>query len=444
MNKSKKVKKRTLINSGKDESAQKERFTNFFYRTLLALSCWNVGTLVFSLIVLINKSSPVTFPNSYGDYLRGDLFYLLVQGNFGNPYSFHPEIPNLRNQPYLPFPYLVIDLLGIELNEFDHNLLWVHLVVISFLLPILLFFYFLNHVFPLKVKILSLIGLAITSPPFLYLFTTGNIQSLIVSIGLLGVILAGNEVKFKRFLFFATAITFSTKPQFALIFLQFVINKISRIKTYIIGVLFGAAISVFGLFVYPNTFVNNFDYWFQSIKGFVKNDPVFVVHNNSSIVGNLSAIELYFMPSKLNELISIRYSTLVVLLALTVLLYFIYRMLRIQGTAWIQSWLLLSILTLVTPVSYNYNLALFLIPIGILFYNESERTFFYKVVLSQTTAKICFLAMIFLIFASKPHRVWLIKDIADTNLFNLVNALSVIFALIVSSRYISNGKQAIK
>lgn len=423
-------KKEIKISNGRPEA-----FDSFLARTMVPLAIWNCLCLIYAIISLTIDSKQVVFPSAYADFRRGDLFYLLVQGNFTNPYSFHPDIPDLRNQPYLPLPYLIIELFGIELTQFNPNFIWVHLTVILMILPIVVMFYASTKALPLHLRLSITLALAIFSPSALYLFTTGNVQSLVLGGLLIGVLLIKNSEKFRGYLIVVTAMIFATKPQFAFANALYVIGSLRNLKSYVVGITFGVLISLFGLFTFGNSFISNLNYWLESLKVFTTSNPSFVVHNNISIVGNFSSIELYLSPERLDNLFFIRYANIIALVILSLLTYSIWKLSKIKNTLWLQSWLLMSALTLITPISYSYNLGLFLIPIGILLWRPDERIFFITKVLDSVLMKSSFMLMIFLTFATKPIRVWLVEGIADTNLFTMFNSLSLFFALILAFRF---------
>lgn len=303
------------------------------------------------------------------------------------------------------------------------------------ILPIVLVFYASTKALPFHLRLSITFALAILSPSTLYLFTTGNIQSLIIAGLLFGVLLFKNEEKFRGYLIASTAMIFATKPQFAIVNAVHLIGSLKNFKSYVIGVTFGVLISFFGLFTFGNSPTSNVNYWLESLKVFVTSNPSFVVHNNISIVGNFSSIELYLSPERLDSLFFIRYANLIALMTLILLSYSIWKLSRIKNTLWLQSWLLVSALTLATPISYAYNLGLFLIPIGILFWKTEERILFITNVLDSILMKSSFTIMMILTFATKPVRVWLVEGVADTNLFTMFNSLSLLFALVLTYRF---------
>ena len=124
------------------------------------------------------------------------------------------------------------------------------------------------------------------------------------------------------------------------------------------------------------------------------------------------------------------------------MIYFVFRLWSIPNALWLKLWFIVSLSTLITPVSYNYNLTLFLIPLAVLFGSKKDLAFLSKNFLNRNKYKIHFALMMFLTFGAKPVRVWLVPGVADTNLFNMFNSFSVLGAITLALGYMKiNPKQ---
>ena len=436
MKNSKKVSKKSQI-----DKTNEETFFSYIYRIFLFLTCWNILFLGYSIIQTLSGKDLAKFPNSYGDYFRGDLFLVLVQGDFDNPYQYNPEIPSLTNQPYLPGLYLLLHLFRFKLYAAEKNLIWVHLIVVGMIGLIVVIFWQILGKIPIRIKLSATLSLSIFSVPAIYLFTTGNIQALIVATCLLTVLFLH---KFSKKIvaadFLGSLFITTTKPQFLLINLYAILVNNKKRTPILSGIFVGSLISLFGLWYFGNSLSNNLNYWLGSLRGFVTANPAYVVHNNASLIGNLSAIELWLSPSRIDELFSIRFTKVIALATIFTLLYILYRLHKRQNVVWLKLWLIASISTLVTPVSFNYNLVLFLVPVAVLIGNKSERSKFIETFMQFRLYRFLFGLMLFLTFASKPWRVWLVRDVADTNLFNMMSAFSIIGAIILTSKILKTSE----
>jgi hypothetical protein len=84
MKNTKNVSKKSLL-----DKTNEKTFFSYLYRIFLFLTCWNISLLGYSIVQTLSGKDLAKFPNSYGDYFRGDLFLFLAQGNFDNPYQFN-------------------------------------------------------------------------------------------------------------------------------------------------------------------------------------------------------------------------------------------------------------------------------------------------------------------------------------------------------------------
>ncbi len=425
------------ISQSKKRNLEEPIMESFFVRLFTFLALWNLCALTFALYRTLTKRDLLVFPNSYGDYERGDLFLTLIQANFENPYEFNEKIPNLRNQPYLPGFYLLLRGIDYRMISFEKNAIWVHVLVFLFLYPILRLFWKIQGSVSKKIRLATTLGAGLTSVPFIYLFTTGNIQSLIIIAALMFYKPLSKSLPIQRARdsLFALFIA-SIKPQFLLIALFSGIRDRVRRSAIIIGVILGGVVSFFGLSFFGNSFLDNFKYWQASIQGFITSNPAFVVHNNASIIGNLSSIELYFFPEKYYSLFVLQHTQEISLLFMVVMIYFIFKLWSTPNALWLKLWFIVALSTLITPVSYNYNLTLFLIPLAVLFGSKSELLFFSEKFMNGYWFKFNFAVMMFVTFGAKPIQVWLIPGVADTNLFNMFSSFSLIGAIIFALGYI--------
>ena len=416
------------------EEADREFFSRLTF-PIVFLAIWNALFLIYTLVVTFAFKDRVQFPSAYGDYLRSDLFFVLVQNNFQNPYEFHNEIPWIRNQPYLPLPYLLLRLIPFEIRFFSQNLFWVHLIVGIFMLILsIMILWSLKRVSNRRL-VLGVLGVFMFSPGTMYLFTTGNIQIFIL---FATIFIYGNyrsDKKWKIALFLNIVLITATKPQFLFISFKKAISTPRESRFFLASIGCGILISLSGFYVFGDDMISNIKYWLASLGGFINSTPEYIVHNNASLIGNLSAIEMLLFPERAQSLYSIKFAVWIAVTFFIIFLHSYYRIYEKKGTAWVQLSILVSIVTILIPVSYNYNLTLFLVPMLMLISSHVEREAFVKIVLSSKSNLAFFYLFIFLVFATKPLHVWLIEGRADTNLFNMMNALCVFPLLALSHQY---------
>ena len=416
--------------------ASDKLFFNYLKKFLIFLLVWNATAIIFAILDLMTEASSSTFPSSFGDYLRGDLFLVLVQGNFSNPYEFHSEVPALRNQPYLPLPFLLIHFFGIHISSFNQNSLWVHLTVFTFFICLVFALLRMMSNAPKSIVVLVIVSLGLLSPTSMYLFTTGNIQTLIIAACLMAYSYQRSELRSKVLYFLSNLVIASTKPQFVVVNFARGLASSAYLYLYTASIFLGGIIAIFGLWFFDGKFASNLTYWLSSLRGCVNASPEYVVHNNASIIGNLSSLELFFFPNRIDNLFAIKFSTLIVVALFIYQLYLFYTAFEIEGAYWLQLWILVTIATLLIPVSYSYNLVLYILPICSLISSSADRRrFTERIVLSKFYSWV-FYSMIFLVFATKPLHVWLVEGRADTNLYNMINALSLLAFIAIHRRII--------
>lgn len=406
--------------------SQERVFREFMTKLFFILAIWNIGTLIYVLVVVFSGINESLFSSSYGDYLRTDLFYVLAQGNFENPYEFHPELPNLNVNAYLPLPYLLINLLDIKIIQFTPNSFYVWMYVLIFTLPVLYLFNKMVIEISKKLRFVLILSVGIFSSAMLYIFTTANIQGFVTLALLFGYFNFSNNRSKNYFnLLLSSLILASTKPQYLIINFQQAIKSKRNFKVAFLGSFVGFLVSIFGFWFFGKSFSQNFNYWAKSLTQFVNVKSEYLVHNNASLMGNFSSIELWLFPNHLNSLYTTRFQNLVIGSIFLVVAVLIYLLKKHQILNWLSLWLIISIPVYLTPVSYTYNLTIFFIPLAILFGSSKNRIEFANLIILKKINSVLFACIIFLTFASKPVRVFLADGRADTNLFNMVNALSI-------------------
>ena len=429
------------MNSSRLKPVSQISFLKFMSRLFLIVAIWNMGALTYAILAYSLNFDQSLFSSSFGDYYRSDLFYVLVQGNFQNPYEFHPEIPTLSVNAYLPLPYLLIEIFDITVIDFNQNsgIVWIY--VFFLIIPTLFLLYKMMKDSTFKLRISVILGIGLLSPPMMYIFTTANIQGF-VTFTLLASYFYFHEKNRKniRNLLVSSAIILSTKPQYLLSNFQQALESRRNLYSTILGSMIGVGVAVTGFFYFGTSFSSNIAYWSKSLTQFVDVQPAYLVHNNASIFGNLGALELWLFPDNLNQLFLTKYQTLIIGLLLLVVLGTIFLLWRTSSFKWLSLWLVISIPVYLTPVSFTYNLSLFLIPLAILFASPREKEDFSLTVLTNRVNSSVFVVLIFLTFATKPVRIWLVKDAADTNLFNTMNAFSLWFAIFLAYRVVKSAK----
>jgi hypothetical protein len=401
-------------------------FGKFMTRLFFILSVWNIATLIYVLVAVYSGFDETLFSSSYGDFNRSDLFYVLAQGNFDNPYEFHPELPNLTVNAYLPLPYLLMSLFDVSVNEFTPNSFFVWIYVLVFILPNIYLFNKMIVGINKKLKLALILSVGIFSSAILHIFTTANIQGLVTLALIFGYFnFSKNTSKGSFNILISSLVVASTKPQYLIINFHQAIKSRLNLGFAFLGSFVGLVVSVFGFWFFGNSFLENFNYWAKSLTQFVNVKPEYLAHNNASLMGNLASIELWLFPSHLNGLYITRLQNLIVGSVFLVVISLIYLLRKYPALSWLSLWLMISIPVYLTPVSFSYNLSIFLIPLAVLFGSSRNRSEFAKLIISKKMNSLLFTCIIFLTFATKPIRVWLVDGKADTNLFNMMNAISI-------------------
>lgn len=395
------------------------------------IAIWNlIAIAAVGVVLYFNRSSSI-YASSFGDFQRTDLGYVLIQGNYGNPYSYHQEISALNSQPYLPLPFLLLDLFKIKVNEFGANLTYIQIWIVFLILPFVYIFWKILDKMAIKDKVAISASLVIFTVPTMYIFSTGNIQGLIQTVALLGflTVLNANLENTKSFL--STFIIFATKPQYVLFNVYQAIFIQKKLIVFLLGIVSAIGVSIFGFFHYPTTALSNFNYWKKSLVAFVNPDPAYIVHNNASVIGNFTAIETYFFPENFKSLFTYQYRNVIIFVILLIVGFLLIRIWRIESLHWIKIWLIGGIPIFLTPVSYTYNLGLLLIPIGMLFAPSARSQDALRAINESIYLKILLLLTFFLLFAPKPLHVVLITGIADTNLFTMLDSFSYLTVIVL-------------
>lgn len=396
---------------------------------LRVIAIWNLITIVVVGVVLFfDRSSPI-YANNFADFQRGDLFYVLVQGNFGNPYSHHLEIASLNSQPYLPLPFLILDIFKVKVNEFSTNLPFVHIWIFFLIVPFAYIFWKIMGKMKRIDKVIVLVSLVIFTVPTIYIFSTGNIQGLIQSAALISFLALANVNLERTKSFLSTFIIVATKPQYVLFNAYHAIFIQKKYYHFSLSVISAVAVCIFGFYHYPTTALLNFNYWKKSLVAFVNPDPAYIVHNNASVIGNFTAIETFFFPKNFNNLFTYQYRNAIILLILLMVGFLLLRIWKIESMHWIKIWLIGGIPIFLTPVSFAYNLGLLLIPIGMFLAPSAQSQDAIRLVNKSIYLKILLLLTFFLLFAPKPLHVVLIAGKADTNLFTMVDSFSYLLVI---------------
>jgi len=398
--------------------------------------CFAVYSLIsVTLSLILGKTNPAILSSSYGDYERTDLFYGLVQGNFGNPWEFHTEIPNLRNQPYFPLPFLIIKIFGVKVNAFSKDMFYVQAWTLGSIILINYVIWKLLKEYSNKFKICFLISFGLFSVPIAYIFTTGNLQGYATFI----VFLAFVNTRIGVLSFISTVLTVSFKPQYVLINLANYLRSLKHLRTYLLACFTGGLFSLFGFSLFGDDVVSNIKYVQSSSKMFTNPNPEFLLHLNASLVGNLTAIETYFFPNNISEPFSMRFILIITFLILLISLYLLIKLIKIKNNSWPIVIILVGIPTFLTPVSYNYSLTLLLIPLVIFFKDFKRNDDFTIRVIENKLNLTLFTFALFLFFSPKPVYVVIVPKFADTNLFNMVDSFGYILFLIVINRVLATA-----
>lgn len=140
---------------------------------LRVIALWNLIMIVIVGVVLFFDRSSSIYASSFADFKRGDLFYILLQGNFGNPYSYHSEMPSLQSQPYLPLPFLLLDFFKIKVTEFNPNLAFVQIWIVFLIAPFVYIFWRILGKIKRVDKFIILAALVIFTAPQCIYFQRG-------------------------------------------------------------------------------------------------------------------------------------------------------------------------------------------------------------------------------------------------------------------------------
>lgn len=265
----------------------------------------------------------------------------------------------------------------------------------------------------------------------MYIFSTGNIQGLIQSVAFISFLALANSNLENTKSFLSTFIIVATKPQYVLFNAYEAIFVRKKYYPFLLSIVSAVAFCIFGFYHYPTTALLNFNYWKKSLVAFVNPDPAYIVHNNASVIGNLTAIETFFFPKNFSNLFTYQYRNIIILVILLIVGLLLFRIWKFESMHWIKIWLIGGIPIFLTPVSYAYNLGLILIPIGMLFASSSQSQEAMRLINKSIYLKILLLLSFFLLFAPKPLHVVLITGVADTNLFTMLDSFSYLLAIVI-------------
>ena len=386
--------------------------------------------IVFALSFILARNNPVVLPISYGDYERTDLFYILAQGNFENPWEFHPELPSLRNLPYFPLPFLIIKIFDIKVIYFSKDMFYVQAWTLGSIILINYVMWKMLKKYSYKFKISFLISFGLFSVPIAFIFTTGNLQGYSTLI----IFLAFINSRSKFLSFISTVLTVSFKPHYVIINLANYLHSLRKFRIYLFACFAGGLFSLFGFSLFGDSIMSNIKYVQSSSKMFTSPKPEFLLHLNASLIGNLTAVETYFFPTNISKPLSMKFMFLITMLVFLIALYLLFQLVRSKNYSWPVVFILAGIPTFLTPVTYNYALTLMLIPL-VIFFKDFKNNDKFTVAVVQNKLNLAFFTFaLFFIFSPKPVHVVIIPKFADTNLFNMVDSFGYILILIVIYR----------
>lgn len=400
------------------------------------------------LIFIITKSvidKKLNFWNlNYGDFYRTDLGYLVGVGSFANPYEYHPELPQITVTNYLPLPFLLFKLFNIRLID-SWSKYSIQVQAFTYLSMFLLFLiiYLSMRNYRKSFRILSGVTFGILSVPSMYIFSTANTQAVVtffVFIGFLPLLGKVNHRKRRekkdssdRFLRLSSFVLVgSFKPQYlSFNFLQYA----SRVKLNIIelgvAMLATTFLVILGFSSFSGGLQNNFEFFLKSLSQFTSSNIAFVVHNNVSLIGNLSAFEVFINKNSINNSIIINNNTLILGIYIFLSLILFLKLYLKKAPIWLNTWILGGLAITATPVSFAYSFTAILISLG-LFFNSIQRKDSITVLLFNTIRnRILFGIALFSVFPPKFLHVTLVERVADTNLYAMFTSVSHICILIL-------------
>jgi hypothetical protein len=402
---------------------------NFFTRLLLI---WNLLSVAY-IISTVKRSDNLRIWNiNFADYTRSDLFLVVVQGNFPNPYVFHPEIPALTVQPYLPFPFILLKIFDIRIVEmwdinsiqiFAYASLCVALLGIIILIG-------MQSYWKIHDKAIYFLTYGVLTVPSLYVFSTGNIQGLITFIIFLGFLPYFKTTKdtkqskydLLRILSFVS--TASTKPQYLIMnILTFIKNGSIRFKIIILSSFISSLVVVFGFWIFEKKILENFSYWAKSLFQFTDPPAEFMVHMNSSLIGNLIALETLVNKGALSNSATINFQTEILFTYLVLTLLVTLGLVKKKKPLWLVIFTFGLLPAVVIPVSFAYSFTIFLIPLGLMISEVGKEESSTINILRNNFNFTLIACSIFLILSPKVMYLNLVPGVADTNLYSCFSSL---------------------
>lgn len=391
--------------------------------------------IIFYVLKNINATSKNLVASTFGDYLRKDLLAVLVQGNFTSPWEYHPEAPDIIIQPYFPLPFLVMKLFGVKITNWGPNLFFVQIITVGSIILINYFVWIMLSKFEFKFRLVTILAFGIFSIPICYIFTTGNVQGILTSLVFLCFVSSRNKIL--EFISIVSVASF--KPQYLIINLVKFITTLKNFRFFLYGCFAGLLLSLYGFYYFGNQFVSNIRFAYQSLQSFTNPPVELLVRLNTSVIGNLSAVESYFYPDKMHNLLTIKLQNIIIFLFLSLSLIVIYKFRKFSELNWLMLWVAIGIPVYLTPISYNYSLALFLIPLVLFLRQIIVSDKIALSVVSNNHNFILFVLSLFFIFSPKPVYV-LLSPTSFTNLFNMVDSISCITVIILALNIMRQSK----
>lgn len=385
----------------------------------------------------INATSKNLVASTFGDYLRKDLLAVLVQGNFTSPWEYHPEAPDITIQPYFPLPFLIMKLFGVKITNWGPNLFFVQTITVGSIVLINCFVWIMLRKFDLKFRLVTILAFGIFSIPIAYIFTTGNVQGILTSLVFLCFVSSKNKI-LEFVSIFSVA---SFKPQYLIINLVKFISSLKNFRFFLYGCSTGLLLSLYGFYYFGNQFISNLKFAYESLQAFTNPQVELLVRLNTSIIGNLSAVEAYFYSNKMHNLLTIKLQNIIIFIFLLLSVTIIYKLRKLSELNWLTLWIAIGIPVYLTPVSYNYSLALFLIPFVLFLRQIVVRDKIALTVVSNNQNFVLFTLSLFFIFSPKPVHI-VLSSTSFTNLFNMVNSISCITIIILAMKIMRQLKRS--
>jgi hypothetical protein len=408
------------------------------YRKLLCLfGVFTVYNFLTCLVVakVIGESNPKLLASTFGDFYRSDLFAVLVQGNFTSPWEYHPEVPNISSQAYFPFPFLVMKLFGIKVINFGPTLFFVQILTIGSITAMNYAMWVMLKKYSLKFRFITILSFGIFSIPTAYIFTTGNVQGFITTLVFICFIKQKNKI-LEFISIFSVA---SFKPQYLVANFAKFIKSWRDVQFFFYTCFASLIFSFIGFYIFGKDMVKNIKYVFESLQAFTSPPPEFLVHLNSSVIGNISAVELFLFPDNISGLYTIKFQNLILLGFLLASIFIVCVLRKSTNLDWLITWVMVGIPVYLTPVSYNYSLTLFLIPLTLFLIKFRDNDKVAQSIISNNLNFVLFASSLFFIFSPRPLYI-LMAQVADTNFFNMTNFLGQISVFILSFRIIQQTK----